>query len=524
MYWHIGGTAIRLRRVTPLSVKGSNNADIGRLRCKGRCAGFYTIGSAIRRAPWSCFRPRGSVGWTSAAQPTSGSACCGGLRRSPPALRCPPPPGSLARATSVSEQRRRIISMCEPVRLLHLSDLHFRGRTHWDSDPVLRALTGYIAAEVRGGLAPDLVVITGDLAFAGGKDEYAAARIWLERELWPALTRDPAAPLDRDRLLLVPGNHDADRGLVGKGVRFMQDGLLEERSQEAVADLLRDDHGRAGLLRRHDAYLVFYSEWLGADQPLPWWQSTFQIRGQRLHAAGLGSAWMACGDTDRGRLLLGRYQINQTVLHPDGEGAHWRLALLHHPWDYLAEFDTHEARQLIHLHRDLVLRGHLHEGEAALVRPADPARAYLELAAGCVYDGSRYPNAFQWIELSPQPRRVRVKFRTWNKGAWQVDRNQPGCPDGQADFPPDPTPPPSLATPADALILHPSSLIPHPSPFTPRRLSPLVAPPVRSSRTPGSGGPDATPHPAQPGLCPRHHARPARRGGAEPERAGRAAG
>ncbi|WP_020502879.1 SUMF1/EgtB/PvdO family nonheme iron enzyme [Lamprocystis purpurea] len=143
---------------------------------------------------------------------------------------------------------------------------------------------------------------------------------------------------------------------------------------------------------------------------------------------------MACGDTDRGRLLLGRYQVHQTVLHPDGEGADWRLALLHHPWDYLAEFDTHESRQSIHLHCDLVLRGHLHEGEAAFIRPPDPARACLELAAGCVYDGSRHPNAFQWIELWPDPKRVRVLFRLWNKGAWQIDFNQPGCPKGEATF------------------------------------------------------------------------------------------
>ncbi len=59
----------------------------------------------------------------------------------------------------------------------------------------------------------------------------------------------------------------------------------------------------------------------------------------------------------------------------------------------------------------------------------------LELAAGSVYDGSPYANAFQWIELYPAPRRVRVHFRLWNKGAWQVDRNQPGCPGGLAKVP-----------------------------------------------------------------------------------------
>lgn len=95
---------------------------------------------------------------------------------------------------------------------------------------------------------------------------------------------------------------------------------------------------------------------------------------------------MACGDNDRGRLLLSRYQIHRTVATQDAEGADWRIALLHHPWAYLAEFDYGESRQAIRLHRDLVLRGHLHESETSLVRTPDPERACLELAAGCVYE------------------------------------------------------------------------------------------------------------------------------------------
>jgi hypothetical protein len=83
----------------------------------------------------------------------------------------------------------------------------------------------------------------------------------------------------------------------------------------------------------------------------------------------------------------------------------------------------------------LVLRGHLHEPDACRILPPDPRRACLELAAGSVYDGSPYANAFQWIELSPAPRRARVHFRLWNKGAWQADRNQPGCPSGLTEVP-----------------------------------------------------------------------------------------
>ncbi len=290
-----------------------------------------------------------------------------------------------------------------PVRILQLSDIHFRVGTSWDSDPVLRSLARFIGNEVQQGLIPDLVVITGDLAFAGKAAEYQLVRDWLRGQLWPVLTCDPALPLSLDRLLLVPGNHDADRDLVGTGVRHIQDGLLTSNSQEAVAQLLRDDGERSLMLKRHAAYLAFYADWLGEAQPLPWWQRSFEMHGQRLHLAGIDSAWMACGDQDRGRLLLGRYQLNQTVLHPDGEGVDWRLALLHHPWDYLAELDAHEARETIHFHRDLILRGHLHEPDAFRAVPADPERTCVELASGCVYDGSRYTNAFHWIELYPDP-------------------------------------------------------------------------------------------------------------------------
>ena len=345
----------------------------------------------------------------------------------------------------------------QPIRILHLSDLHFRADRAWDSDPVLRDLARFIADEVRQGLVPDLVAITGDLAFSGKPDEYrrdpgqpddrphGTAWDWLTDELWPALTPDSARPLPRERLLLVPGNHDADRGQVDLIARMAQQGLLAAADQDQIATVLADPGQGSVLFKRHAAYLAFYGAWLGTEQPLPWWQGTIEIRGRRLHLAGLDSAWMACDDQDYGRLLLSHYQINQTVDVRAAAGADWRIALLHHPWDHLAPFDGTAARQAIHLHRDLVLRGHRHEPEAFRVHSPDPARACLELAAGCVYDGSRHPNAFQWIELYADPpvgaatgrdapKQVRVLFRAWVKGAWQTDRNQPGCPDGHAEF------------------------------------------------------------------------------------------
>ncbi len=318
----------------------------------------------------------------------------------------------------------------DAIRILHRSDFHFRTDRAWDADPVLRALTRSIGKEVADGFQPDLVAITGDLAFSGRADEYRLAGQWLDKQLLPAL----GGKLTREQVLLVPGNHDVDRSKVRRGVRYTQDGLLKDRSQDGIAEVLDDAEERRGLLARHAGYLAFLKDWSGQKHDLPWWQRMFEIRGHRIHIAGLDSAWMACGDEDRGRMLLGRRQLNQTLVTKDAETAELRIALLHHPWDYLAEFDLRESRRGIHQHADLLLRGHLHEPEAARFVAPDPNRSCLELAAGCVYEGSDYPNAFQWIELRPAACMARVHFRLWRDGQWTIDRNQLGCPQGWAEF------------------------------------------------------------------------------------------
>jgi hypothetical protein len=79
---------------------------------------------------------------------------------------------------------------------------------------------------------------------------------------------------------------------------------------------------------------------------------------------------------------------------PQAEQAQCSIALLHHPWAYLAEFDATEVESTLHHRCDLVLRGHLHHPQAERLVSPDPQRSCLELAVGAAYAGSRYPNAY----------------------------------------------------------------------------------------------------------------------------------
>lgn len=312
------------------------------------------------------------------------------------------------------------------LRILHLSDFHFSARRAWDQDPTLAGLVARVESFAREGLAPDLVVVTGDVADRGVAAEYALAEAFFAQRLLPA------AKLPAARLYFVPGNHDVDRGAVGEVAQAAQASLLQKESQDALAAVLGNPRERAVLLARHDAYLDFVGRVRGLRPELPWWKERLEVGGLSLHLAGLCSSWMACSDADKGRLLVARYQLHDALAGADQTDV--AIALLHHPWDYLADFDAHEAREAVQRRCTVTLRGHLHSVDAAArVRPHDH---HVELAAGASYGGSRHPHGFSLVEIEPSARALRLRACVWDGHAFILDRNVlGGSSDGVATLP-----------------------------------------------------------------------------------------
>jgi 3',5'-cyclic AMP phosphodiesterase CpdA len=89
-------------------------------------------------------------------------------------------------------------------------------------------------------MVPDVAVITGDIAQKGDAEDYAVAQQWLDKRLLPALGRG----FHPSRLLLVPGNHDVDRGRVKDTAQATQERLLQAASQEKIANILADEDER----------------------------------------------------------------------------------------------------------------------------------------------------------------------------------------------------------------------------------------------------------------------------------------
>ena len=269
-----------------------------------------------------------------------------------------------------------------PICWLHISDIHVRVREAWSQDVVLRAMCEQIEQQRAKGTAADFLLVTGDLAFSGKADEYALVAPFLN-----ALCMASGVP--KERVFCVPGNHDVDRDrqkLCFKGARSsLQDHSLVDAVLDGGEDL-------ETLLRRQEAYRQFQRSFFAGQDRVPThdglgYVAWLVIEDIRLAIVGLDSAWLAGGGIqDRGRLLVGERQIiNALRLVQEGsEPAHIVIAMAHHPFHLLQEFDRQTATTRIEQSCHFLHCGHLHEPEARISGPG--GMGCLTLAAGPSYE------------------------------------------------------------------------------------------------------------------------------------------
>ncbi len=203
---------------------------------------------------------------------------------------------------TISEQR--------PVRILHLSDFHFDAAKAWDADPVLQGLSDAIQQFVADDLAPDAVAITGDIAHKGQTADYERAAKWSSQGLLAKLPNG----FPSNHVLLVPGNHDADRATVKTMAKSTQNTLVEKRDQDTIAAVLGDADERELLLKRHAGYLKFANQYCNVKQRLevPWWSPVLRFKDVPVHFVGHRTRTRS-----RGTTILSRHTPTG-VAHAEG--------------------------------------------------------------------------------------------------------------------------------------------------------------------------------------------------------------
>lgn len=301
----------------------------------------------------------------------------------------------------------------EPVRFLHISDLHLRPDRvkRYDQDRVLRGLLEYLQHD-RQAFPIDLVFVTGDLAHGGRPEEYE-----LVVELFERLAAATRVPLDR--FYVVPGNHDVDRRPGRWLLRTLDD---DSRSIEFFEELDARRFHREKLLGYERAMRGLLGEHrtlgLGVGFEAV---EVVEVRGARLAVVSFNSAWFSQDDGDQGKLWVGEPGVARAIDRIADEEAEFAVALLHHPFEYLHERERDLVERWLERGIDLVLRGHLHTDRTRSI--VSQRGGYVEVAAPAAYQGSQWGNGCFLGEIRVQARTVRLRPLTYASGPdpWVLD-------------------------------------------------------------------------------------------------------
>lgn len=303
------------------------------------------------------------------------------------------------------------------ITWLHLSDLHFRAsKLHaWDEDVVLQQLLDDVLRCLKEyQLVLDFVLVSGDIAFSGSAAEYAMASGFFDELL--AITG-----LSEDQLFLVPGNHDVDRTAISSGAETIVSSCT---GRQAVDRALIQQMDRELILSKFHNYAEFVQRYLG-DHRLTCDEHycsvrTLQRHSREISVLGLNSAWLSYGDHDRNHLALGERQVHQAI--KASLDADLRIAMLHHPFDWLQDTDHEACEALLMDHCDFVLHGHLHRVGLLMQRSPD-ARAMF-VGAGACYEARQSRNSYNLVRLDLDTLGGTVFLRSWSSnqgGFWTRD-------------------------------------------------------------------------------------------------------
>lgn len=324
------------------------------------------------------------------------------------------------------------LSADAPLRVLHLSDLHFG-----EGEDVRKSLRPLVAdiKDASGGLGferLDYLVISGDLTNRATPPEFEAAQQFTSGLI-------EAFELTAQRCVVVPGNHDLswDEPVYEfKLNRQVEAARLKEGAYKKVGGdgyLLRDDARypqRFGNFSRFFYHPLFQLEYplAPAEQGIPY---LFPETG--LQFLAFNSAW-EIDEHFPGRAGISEAALTRALEKADqqvagqmsGGAAVLRVAVWHHPVtgnEKIAE-DAF-MQQLRQANVRLVLHGHVHEDRADLVGYTHPKKIRVA-GAGSFGAPARErpestPRLYNLLEIARDHGSINVHTRCLRKGggAWE---------------------------------------------------------------------------------------------------------
>ncbi len=273
---------------------------------------------------------------------------------------------------------------------VHLSDIHFDAATNTVKGPnrlVREALLDDLALGAQQiGRKPDAVLVSGDIAFSGRKEQYEQAREFLA-SVTGTLGIEP------EKVLAIPGNHDVDRRQVVGSVKASRDALRAKsplEADKALPEYLEQDPTDPlfAPLAAYNQFALAYG--CSVSGRAPYWEFPWPLdAGHVLRLRGLTTVLVSDGDDRKANLLVGSDQT--TLVTPARNDV--IMVMGHHPPDWWMDED--ECETYMKGYASVHLYGHKHRHRLSVLDDS------VRLSAGAVHPEREtdWEPRYNWLQL-----------------------------------------------------------------------------------------------------------------------------
>ncbi len=289
---------------------------------------------------------------------------------------------------------------------------------------MLSGLAGDLAdAQKRGWPKLDAILVTGDVAHAGGAEQYADAARWIGDVA-------KAAGVGKERVYVVPGNHDADFTVQDRNLGRLLDAL--RRGDDRLDDAL--EHERELLAKPLANYLAFASGLAPGCGELCWVQKIDAPSGLHVRLVGLDTALLTRRGDNRGKLRVGKAQLAAGLegLQPE----ELVVVLSHHPFRQGWLADEAEADAWVRNHAHVHLFAHAGRPDTEVARGGEGG-AFVRVATGIALDDPAGRDAIGYdvaavVRAANGSLALRIWPRRWSARATSFRPDVDVLPEGSA--------------------------------------------------------------------------------------------
>lgn len=313
------------------------------------------------------------------------------------------------------------------INILHLSDLHYQQSKSQDIKIVLNALWKDLEYLKKENLTPQLVVFSGDIVQTGDPEEFKEVSSVFIDELLVRLELSP------NYFFIVPGNHDIQRGKIDEFLEKSLNQLVDRSSTNSFLDNLDRRTMLFDKLMEFNVFKKKFGRQYNIASNILYETFKLELEEVSIGIACLNSTWRATGKAenfDHGKLIIGERQIDNAVT--DIKDCNLKIGIMHHPFEWLAPFETNNIKRRIFSEFDLMFSGHNHDPSPELIDT--PISHIVTSNCGSLYQTREYYNGYTLVSYDTTSSQVIAYLRAYSDTRREFHESIDHAPNGKKSF------------------------------------------------------------------------------------------